>query len=242
MAVNLRKRSNPMKAKLTTAALTLLATLLLIPGAARADDSALRRQLIGSWRGPSGQSIVLKQDGSVPNDEGLKPDIWDVRDGVLQYKSYGSHRTDYFKVLSLTETKLEIQDMYHGRHKGTWTRDAASNALADSASSTLPEGYTVPASTRSPDGRYGVTVPSQSVLRRKGNPPNSVIDLASGKVLAPIRTEFGWYGSQRGGAPVARWSPDSSLLVWEVSGKWFPDALLALKLREGQLQWQIALL
>jgi hypothetical protein len=35
-----------------------------------------------------------------------------------------------------------------------------------------------------------------------------------------------------------RWSPDGSLLLWEVDGKWFRDAVVLLKFNNGVLEWQ----
>jgi hypothetical protein len=40
----------------------------------------------------------------------------------------------------------------------------------------------------------------------------------------------------------SRWSPDGSLLLWEVDGKWFSDALLLLRLENGKVAWQRNLL
>ncbi len=39
-----------------------------------------------------------------------------------------------------------------------------------------------------------------------------------------------------------RWSEDSSLLLWKVNGKWFPDALVLVKLQNGNEKWQLDLL
>jgi hypothetical protein len=54
---------------------------------------------------------------------------WDVRDGVFLTwygdKTYGgptSTGNNSFKIISLSKTKFVLQDMYHGRHTGTWTR------------------------------------------------------------------------------------------------------------------------
>lgn len=45
-----------------------------------------------------------------------------------------------------------------------------------------------------------------------------------------------------GGVLPCRWSPDGSLLLWEVEGKWFPDALVLLKFNNGTLEWQTNIL
>jgi hypothetical protein len=49
-----------------------------------------------------------------------------VRDGVFHTVDLkqGTNK-DYFRIISLTKTKIVIQDMYHGRHTGTWTRITA---------------------------------------------------------------------------------------------------------------------
>ena len=39
-----------------------------------------------------------------------------------------------------------------------------------------------------------------------------------------------------------RWSADSSLLLWEVAGKWSPRALVLLKIEDGKVKWQRDLL
>lgn len=48
--------------------------------------------------------------------------MWEVKDGVLHTYEPDGGNHDFFKILSLTETKLVIQDMYHGRNTGTWHR------------------------------------------------------------------------------------------------------------------------
>jgi len=39
-----------------------------------------------------------------------------------------------------------------------------------------------------------------------------------------------------------RWSPDESLLLWKVDGKWTPDALVVVKIHDGRQAWQLDLL
>jgi hypothetical protein len=51
---------------------------------------------------------------------------WDVRDGVFHIfyvdRDGQRNKENFFKVISLSKTKFVIQDMYHGRNTGTWTR------------------------------------------------------------------------------------------------------------------------
>ena len=117
--------------------MTLLATLSLLPASVAADDAAIKKQLVGSWKGPDGQTIILKEDGVMTdsdNDPGSK-ERWDMQDdtghhrhGVLHTYFEATTETgtttghNFFKIISLSETKLVIQDLYHGHHTGTWTR------------------------------------------------------------------------------------------------------------------------
>jgi hypothetical protein len=107
----------------------------------------------------------------------------------------------------------------------------------------IPKGYVVPKCTLSPDSRFGVTVPILDDYQRIPNPKNSVIELKTGKVIAVIEAKFtGWNRQNHGGVLPCRWSPDGSLLLWEVDGKWFSDALVLLKFKNGELERQVDIL
>lgn len=100
-------------------------------------------------------------------------------------------------------------------------------------------GAAVAADSISPDGRYGVTVPSfEQYPGPEDDPGNQLVERKTGRVLTPIRAETGWTRMNRGGVLPARWSKDGSLLVWEVSGRWSPLALVVLKLENGGVKWQ----
>jgi hypothetical protein len=109
----------------------------------------------------------------------------------------------------------------------------------NAAAQNIPQGFVVPKCTLSPDGRYGVTVPIFDKRNDIKDPRNSVIDLKTGKVIAIIKTNTtGWTRMGHGGVLPCRWSRDGSLLLWEVYGKWFPDAVVLLKFNNGMLEWQ----
>src|SRR5438046_143109 len=40
----------------------------------------------------------------------------------------------------------------------------------------------------------------------------------------------------------ARWSPDGSLLLWEVDGKWSPSTLTLLRIENGKVKWALDVL
>jgi hypothetical protein len=109
----------------------------------------------------------------------------------------------------------------------------------NAAAQNIPKGFVVPKCTLSPDGRYGVTVPILDQHEDSEDPKNSVIEVKTGRVVAIINTKFtGWNHMGHGAVWPCRWSPDGSLLLWEVDGKWFPDAVVLLKFNNGVLEWQ----
>jgi len=111
----------------------------------------------------------------------------------------------------------------------------------------IPKGCSIPKSTLSPDGRYGVIVPiwaqhEQLELQANGNP---VVEIKTGRVLGTIQTVFGDFGWDRMNwnevAP-CRWSADGKSLLWRVKGKWSPEALVLIKIENGRIIWQRDLL
>ena len=110
----------------------------------------------------------------------------------------------------------------------------------------LPAGYIIVPSSISPDGHYGVSAYDNTV-----NPippgweyaPNRIIDRqADDKIVGAIRAKDALMHMGHGEILPCRWSADSSLLLWEVSGKWCPWALTLLRLHKGKIAWQANLL
>jgi hypothetical protein len=106
----------------------------------------------------------------------------------------------------------------------------------------IPPEYVVLRCTISPDGRFGVLVPKLEELehlKMSYRPQNQVIELATGDVIAVIRTDnVGPTYQNRGGVLPGRWSFDNSLLFWQVDGRFFRDAVVLLKFSNGKLEWQ----
>lgn len=107
-------------------------------------------------------------------------------------------------------------------------------------------GFTVPASTLSPNRRYGVIAPD-SEHHKEGIAQNAIVEMATGRSITTIEAETEFvdpnirgHGGHSQMQP--RWSADNSLLLWEVSGKWFPTALVLIKIEDGVARWQIDLL
>lgn len=101
---------------------------------------------------------------------------------------------------------------------------------------------TIPDTSRSPDHRFGVTVPVRDFDDEKSHPPNKLVEIKSGRVLAVLAGETGWTKMNHGGVLPARWSRDCSLLLWEVDGKWFPNALDVVKIEKDEVKWQTDIL
>jgi hypothetical protein len=112
----------------------------------------------------------------------------------------------------------------------------ASNVPA--GAETVPAGYKILDITLSPDHRYGVTVPDLDTP----NPQNSLVEVATGRVLAVIEADTGYEAANHNSVLPSRWAKDDSLLLWEVDGKWCDVALVLLKLQDGAVAWQLDLL
>jgi hypothetical protein len=106
----------------------------------------------------------------------------------------------------------------------------------------LATGFTIPESTMSPDRRFGVTVPMMEDYERLKDPKNSLVEIPSGRVVAVIEADVGWDRMGHSGVIPARWSPDGSLVVWQVDGKWAPDSVVLLKLAKNKFLWQTNIL
>ncbi len=119
-----------MTARLITILMTFLATVALLPASTPMDDAAIKKQLVGSWKGPDDQTIVVKEDGVMTSSDDPTPEKWEVRKGVFhtfrEDKDGGKTGENFFKIISLTKTEFVIQDKYHGQHTGTWTRSTTS--------------------------------------------------------------------------------------------------------------------
>jgi hypothetical protein len=117
---------------------------------------------------------------------------------------------------------------------------AANIALAAFGESAPPPGFTIPEITLSPDKRFGILVPDEK--RYDAGEKNKLVEVRTGRVLAVIAGEPGMERMNHGGVDPTRWSTDSSLLLWRIDGKWFPRALVLIKLDGDKVQWQLDLL
>lgn len=119
------------------------------------------------------------------------------------------------------------------------------SAAASGFSGGVKSDYITPPFTFSPDHRYGVMIPVFYIeaAQEPDDRMNKIVELRTGHIVAIIRADPG-YDRALNFHEIAppRWSEDSSLLLWKINGKWFPDALVLLKLETGKEKWQLDLL
>jgi hypothetical protein len=106
----------------------------------------------------------------------------------------------------------------------------------------FPAGFGVARSSLSPDKRYGVLAPAILDQYDETKGENKLVEVKTGKVLAPIDAETGLMRMNHGGILPSRWSADGSFLLWHVDGKWAPRVLVLLKIENGEVKWQRNLL
>jgi hypothetical protein len=105
----------------------------------------------------------------------------------------------------------------------------------------IPEGFSIPQNSVSPDRKFGVLVPDQTRFQDGVKGQNKLIEISSGRVLATIDAESWFQDSvvqMNHGAAAAHWSRDGSVLAWVVGGKWAPRAVNLLKVSNGEVEWQ----
>jgi hypothetical protein len=90
----------------------------------------------------------------------------------------------------------------------------------------------------SPDGRYGVTVPTMQEYLEDENIKNVLVEVATKRPVAVMEGMVGVTNSTRYTAD-AQWSSRSDLLLWTVEGKWFEASQVLFKLNDGKVAWQL---
>jgi hypothetical protein len=114
---------------------------------------------------------------------------------------------------------------------------------ADQSQLKLPSGYVISPSSVSPNREYGVSAFDNTV-----NPipdeidENKIVDLHTGQIVGIIHGSSAMIHMNQEEILPARWSPDGSLLLWEVDGKWSPSTLTVLKIENGKVKWALDVL
>jgi len=113
----------------------------------------------------------------------------------------------------------------------------AALAVDPPAASKIPKGHIIAEGSQSPNERYAVTALDNSEMTDDVD-ANKLVELKTGRVVAELTGEPGMVRMNHGGIMPARWSADSSVLLWEVDGKWFHATMALVRLDKGKLLWQ----
>ena len=114
---------------------------------------------------------------------------------------------------------------------------------ADQPQLKLPSGYVISPSSVSPNREYGVSAFDNTV-----NPipdeidENKIVDLPTSQIVGIIHGSSAMIHMNQEEILPARWSPDGSLLLWEVDGKWSPSTLTLLRIENGKVKWALDVL
>ena len=107
----------------------------------------------------------------------------------------------------------------------------------------LTSGTIILPSSISPNLQYGVSVFDNFTNDLPDQiDANRLFDLKNGKAITEIRSGSGYTRKNHGLVLPARWSLDSSLLLWEEEGKWSADSLELFQLNHDKVIWHLDLL
>ena len=114
----------------------------------------------------------------------------------------------------------------------------------------IATGFSVPRSTISPNGQYGVIAPDWEHYANNSVPQNQLIEIASGRVLMTLN-DITWVEINPSSPDKrhisnltldAHWSVDGSILSWALGGKWCPNAFSLICVKNGSVLWQLDVL
>ena len=111
----------------------------------------------------------------------------------------------------------------------------AQMALCGAADSGWPDGFEIDAGSLSPDGRYGVLLPTSETAQdqEEDEVVNALVDLRSHHRLANIRGAHYFPGRNHRGLEVA-WAPDSSWCVVTYEDRYGFGNITAMRIRNGE--------
>ncbi|MBV9008705.1 MAG: hypothetical protein JO354_05975 [Verrucomicrobia bacterium] len=120
---------------------------------------------------------------------------------------------------------------------------AGSPAPGETSAVKLPDGYIVVPSSLAPGGRYGVTAFDNTLQPEPEEiDDNKLMDLRTGGACGSILNSGALIHMNRGGIQPARWSADSSFMLWEVEGRWSPFCLTLVEVRNSKITSQLDIL
>lgn len=195
---------------------------LNIPGTLTADRRALK-----SWKEPYLEVEDVGEIRVAADDQGYTTEGGStLKFGYDRFQTLHAHHGDFTSIGMHLSQDRPVKDFDRAWRPGH------------------PE-YVLRPSTFSPRKRYGVELPIAYFegSADRDDRKNRVVEMGSGRVVSVLQSDPGydrrlnWHETQP-----PRWSSDESILLWRVEGKWAPDALAVLKLKDGREEWQLNLL
>jgi hypothetical protein len=97
----------------------------------------------------------------------------------------------------------------------------------------------VPNNTLSSDKLYGVTVPPSENAANAWTKTNDLVEMKSKRVLGCINTDTAYASMNHSELLPAWWSADDTSLLWQVNGKWGIDEQMLVRLKGGEIEWEL---
>ena len=91
----------------------------------------------------------------------------------------------------------------------------------------------------SPDGRFGITVPSSAFTADAWTKTNDIVEMKSMRVLGSINLETAFARMNHADLLPVWWSSDDASFLWQVDGKWGVDQQMLVRLKGSEIQWEL---
>src|SRR5437660_4230757 len=103
-------------------------------------------------------------------------------------------------------------------------------ALANAAGIEWPNGYVVYENTESPDGRYGILIPSMETWEKNESEEatNYLVDLKNHRVIGKIR-DADYFEHQNHAGLLVTWAKDSKLAIADYEGRFGFESLIVIE-------------
>jgi hypothetical protein len=95
-------------------------------------------------------------------------------------------------------------------------------------------GYVLLRRMMSPNQEMAVVFPNQLLE----NSPDFIMDLKNSRVISLISTEEPYFQGKNHASLSVSWLPDSSMALIEVGGRWSPNDLILIELKDGKVARQ----
>ncbi len=90
----------------------------------------------------------------------------------------------------------------------------------------------------SPDGQFGIIYPSPGLI--DSPPADYVVAVRESRIIGLVETDAPYFSGVNGEL-AAHWSPDNSVVLVEIDGKWLPRNLVVIELTNGEIVRQTQL-